>query len=61
MSAVTVRKPRKAERERDAADQEQAAIWADRCNGCPYRACMGATATLSYEEMVERSLREALA
>lgn len=37
-----------------AHDEESRAIRALDCQGCPYAGCVGATATLTWGEMVER-------
>jgi len=48
------RKPTKAEIAEARRKETDRAIQAMNCAGCPYRDCIGATATLSWDQMTAR-------
>lgn len=53
-----LKKPTKAQLAEERRKDEARALRAMDCLGCPYASCVGATATLSWDEITER-FREA--
>lgn len=54
-----VKKPTKAQLAEERRKETNRAVRAMDCDGCPYAACAGATATLSWDEMIARFQDEA--
>ena len=48
----------KAQQAEERRKDVQRAIRARDCDGCPYRGCIGATATLSWDQMTARARGE---
>ena len=52
------KKPTKAELAEIRRKEMNRAIRAMDCDGCPYRSCIGATATLTWDQMTARARGE---